>query len=125
MEKHGCKIHGIRLRLHVLCFLFSIWGEVLYGDIKTTAGLLYFHTIISHYSNWYEKQDFKNGSTEFGEQFFEFAIITEFGLGTLNNTRQAGQFLQSTFRLAEQSKDIQGAFGEIANFERIDKFVYL
>ena len=38
--------------------------------MESTAGLLYFHTIITHFPDWYEKWDFRNASTESGEQFF-------------------------------------------------------
>lgn len=61
---------GIKLRLHVLCFQLSIWASVLYQEGSKSAGMLYFHTIISHYADWYEKYDFKIGSTEYGERFF-------------------------------------------------------
>jgi len=57
----------IQLRLHVLCFLLAININESYH--LTGTGLLYIHTVISHFGPWYENCDFRNGSTESGEMF--------------------------------------------------------
>lgn len=57
----------IQLHLHVLCFLLAININESYH--LTGTGLLYIHTVISHFGPWYEKCDFRNGSTESGEMF--------------------------------------------------------
>jgi len=64
------KYVGVCLRLHALTFRLGYWLELLYKDRLTGDGLLYLHTILTHYGIWYEVFDFWNSSTEFGEQFF-------------------------------------------------------
>lgn len=81
------KLHGLRLRLHVLCFQLACWWDGLYSKEITTGGLLYVHTVISHYSPWFEICDFRNASTERGEQFLAVAkrIFTRFTNRTAHN----------------------------------------
>jgi len=64
-EPAAQKLRGLRLRLHVLTFIFANQFEQLYGtNIKD--GLLFLHKIISHYGPFFELSDFRNCSTEPG-----------------------------------------------------------
>jgi len=78
---------GIRLRLHVLCFLFNFWAKYLIGDSSSGNGLLYIHSIGSHFGDWFEGIDFKNSSTEAGEAFF--AVLKRILLRYTNRTEDA------------------------------------
>jgi len=87
------KYKGIRLRLHLLCFLFAKQLQANYHALKG-EGLLFLHTITSHYGPWFEKHDFRSGSSEQGEQFL--AICKRFG--NLSNRKQEDILLQILVR---------------------------
>jgi len=58
----------VRLRLHVLCFLLGVTLQKTHPKLSG-SGMLYVHTVITHFPISYENHDFRNGSTEAGEGF--------------------------------------------------------
>lgn len=64
------KFKQVRLRLHVLCFVFGLLLQQTHPSLKTDGeGMLYIHSILTHFASWYEVDDFRNASTEPGEGF--------------------------------------------------------
>jgi hypothetical protein len=55
------------LLLHVRCFEFQTQIRNLYSSNLTGQGLLYLHTITSHYAEFFESYDLRSASTEQGE----------------------------------------------------------
>jgi len=62
------KQKSVRLRLHILCFLLQLQLRETHPKLSGD-GLLYVHTVVTHFPIWYEDCDFRNGSTEAGEGF--------------------------------------------------------
>jgi hypothetical protein len=62
--------------------------------------------------------------SKFGEELYEFELISQFRYGTLNKPR-VEELLSKTLRLAQQAREIQAGFGEIANFERVPDIYHL
>jgi hypothetical protein len=95
-EPDAQKVSGIRLRLHVLCFLLVAKGVEIYGVVAMKrAGLLFLHTVQMHYGPYFEEIDFRNGSTEGGECWFSILkpILTQF-----TNRHQKEALLESVIR---------------------------
>ena len=94
----------MRLFLHVLTIQLQITlCNQLENDIKG-EGLLYIHTILSHFGDWFETLDFRNASSEAGEGFFARAkpIMQRF-----TSHQMSSSLVEVFIRLPFQSEQIK------------------
>lgn len=100
-QKQKC----VRLRMHILCFMLSIKMKETHPHI-TGNGILYVHTVVSHFPFFYERHDLRNGSTEAGEGFLAICKGTVLRFTSRRATEALDEVCLLTFDIRSEQTHI-------------------